>query len=675
MSSRIKRLSLAVALLVGASLILLISDWNQRKSPEGKIARLAVFQFSSRPTLDDGMEGVFRGLEETGLREGENIAVKRYNAEGDMQTANAVAREITDGRYDMVVTLSTPSLQTVANANKQGKAVHVFGIVTDPAGSGVGISRTDPLKHPSHMAGIGTFQPVEEVFRLAKEIHPQLKTVGVVWCPAETCSVACLEKGRRICKELGIELLEAPVDSTTGVREATESLLSRNVEAIWIGGDNIVELAAATLIGVATRRGIPVFTNNPDQIKDGALFTLGANYREVGRLSGRMAGEILKGAKPASYRIENVVPPQLHINKGVLKKIKQSWSFPAAVQAKADAQAKIDEAESVSEEKRVINQASAGERISDKQRRPAQSPLQKKWRITLVKYVESPSTEEGERGIMKGLVAAGLKEGRDFEIKTRSAQGDMMLLNTVIDAAAADKPDLVLLFSSPTLQKAVTKLSAFPIVFTYVADPIAAGAGKTLKDHLPNITGAFTRCDYDGMIRLTKELFPQAKKVGTLFTPSEVNSVYHHDQLKKTAQARGLRFDSVGVNSTNEVMDGTLALCTRGIDVITQILDNLNDACFASIVNAAKSRRMPLLGFATLHAQNGAIAAVARDFEQGGYVAGELAARIMRGESPAAIPFTPVDKSDLIINLEAARALGVEVPPGVLKRAKKIIGK
>lgn len=674
MSSSFKRLFLAVALLVCASLVLLVSDWNQRKTPQ-ETADIAVVQFSSRPTLDDGVSGVIQGLSEMGFRDGSTVAVKRYNAEGDMQTANAIAREICDGRYDMVITVSTPSLQTVAAANKQGKAVHVFGIVTDPAGAGVGISRTQPLDHPPHMAGIGTFQPVEEVFRLAREINPLLKKVGVVWCPAEACSAACLEKARRITGELGIRLLEATVDSTTGVREATESLLSRGVEAIWIGGDNIVELAAATLIGAATNRGIPVFTNNPDQIKDGALFSLGANYREVGRLIGRMAGEILKGAKPVSYRIENVIPQQLHLNKEVLKKLKQPWSFPASVLAKAEARAETDGAAPASSEQGAGDQVSTGEKISDKQSRSAQAPLEKKRRITLVKFVESPSTEEGERGIRKGLAAAGLKEGRDFEIKARSAQGDMMLLNTVIEAVAADRPDLVLLFSSPTLQKAVKKLTAFPIVFTYVADPIGTGAGKTLSDHLPNITGAYTRCDYEGMIKLVKELFPKAKKIGTLFTPSEINSVYHHDQLKKAAHARGLQFEAIGVNSTNEVLDGTLALCTRGIDVMTQILDNLTDACFASIATAAESRRMPLLGFATPHVESGALAAVARDFEQGGYVAGELAARVMRGESPAVIPFTPVDKSELIINLEAARSLRVEIPAGLLKRAKKVIGK
>ena len=104
-------------------------------------------------------------------------------------------------------------------------------------------------------------------------------------------------------------------------------------EAIWIGGDNIVELAAPTLIAAATKSGIPVFTNNPDQAFQGALFSLGANYSEVGRRVGLMAGEILKGKAPASIPIENVVPPKLVINRDSLKKLRRPWQFPEQVMA------------------------------------------------------------------------------------------------------------------------------------------------------------------------------------------------------------------------------------------------------------------------------------------------------------------------------------------------------
>ena len=83
-----------------------------------------------------------------GTRDGERLALQRFSAEGDLPTANAIAKQVTDGSYHMVITISTLSLQCVANANKDGRVIHVFGGVTDPAGAGVGIRRMDSADKP-----------------------------------------------------------------------------------------------------------------------------------------------------------------------------------------------------------------------------------------------------------------------------------------------------------------------------------------------------------------------------------------------------------------------------------------------------------------------------------------------------------------------------------------------
>ncbi|HNW94173.1 MAG TPA: ABC transporter substrate-binding protein, partial [bacterium] len=232
--------------------------------------------------------------------------------------------------------VSTPGLQTVANANKDGRTTHIFSIVTDPAGAGVGISRDNPLGHPAHLAGIGTFQPVEKLFRVLHEIKPDLKRVGTIWSSAEACSAACLVKARTICRELGITLVETTVDNSAGVREAAQALTSRGVEAIWIGGDNTVEVATDAVIGVAAAARIPVFTNNPEHSPLGALVTLGANYYEVGRSAGTLAAEILAGRDPATVRIEDVTPPRLYLNRDALAATR-GWQLPPAVLSRADA--------------------------------------------------------------------------------------------------------------------------------------------------------------------------------------------------------------------------------------------------------------------------------------------------------------------------------------------------
>jgi len=231
----LRRLALGIALIAAASAFLLVSDWKQRKTDAGSTPQVAVLKYSTRPLLDEAVEGMVDGLAKHDYIAGKTITMTFYDAQNDMPTAASIAKEITGGRYDLVLTASTPCLQAVAQANKQGVCRHVFCAVTDPFGAGVGIHRDDPLDHPPHLLGVGSFQPVESLFRLVKrDIYPGLKTVGVVWNPAEACSEACTLKARRICGELGITLLEASVDKSADVPDAVNSLVGRGVEAIWI---------------------------------------------------------------------------------------------------------------------------------------------------------------------------------------------------------------------------------------------------------------------------------------------------------------------------------------------------------------------------------------------------------------------------------------------------------
>src|SRR5205814_7074774 len=131
--------------------------------------RVAVLQMASQVIMEDGARGVLDGLRESGFAADRNLIVKRYNAEGDTATVNTMAQEVTGGGYDLIVTLSTPCLQAVANANKQGRVPHVFGMVSDPRLSGVGVGQ-EPLDHPKHLVGLGTLPPATESLEMAKQI-------------------------------------------------------------------------------------------------------------------------------------------------------------------------------------------------------------------------------------------------------------------------------------------------------------------------------------------------------------------------------------------------------------------------------------------------------------------------------------------------------------------------
>lgn len=316
----------ALALLITAGILLLL-DLDNRK--EGTILKekktIAVFKISSRPTLEQAENGILEALTQRGFIDGQNCTIQRFCAEGDMPTANTIAQNIVSSKFDMVITISTPALQVMANANKKGEVLHVFCAVTDPYVSGVGISGTGTDQHPKHLVGIGTFQPVEKAFEIARQMNPNLKRVGTVWCVSETCSEACVRLARKKCREMGIELVEASVESTTQVLETAMSLTARNVEALWLGGDNVVEAGIDQLIKAANKAQIPLFTNNPYKIIGSTLFGVGAEYFDVGITAGNLAIDVLNGKPTSEISIENVVPVKLVVNHEAPKGFKKKW--------------------------------------------------------------------------------------------------------------------------------------------------------------------------------------------------------------------------------------------------------------------------------------------------------------------------------------------------------------
>ena len=324
--------------LIGVCAILLLSDLQNRKGGHHIVGktRIAIFRFNSNQILEVAENGVLDKLKQSKEYKSGNMEIRRYNAEGDMAIANTIASNIVSEKFNIVISISTPGLQVMANANKNGEILHVFCAVTDPMSAGVGITGPEVNQHPAHLVGIGTFQPVADVFRIARKMNPELKKVGVVWCVGESCSVACVKKARIICKELGIELVEMSVENVSQVYEAALAVSSQGVEALWVGGDNIVEPAIEMVVAAAKKNKIPVFTNNPKHALKGTIVNLGANYFQVGQSAAEMVLSIMNGLKTSQIGIKNIVPEKLFIIDPVKLKMEGQWMIPADLRAKAD---------------------------------------------------------------------------------------------------------------------------------------------------------------------------------------------------------------------------------------------------------------------------------------------------------------------------------------------------
>jgi ABC-type uncharacterized transport system substrate-binding protein len=661
MLDNIRRLALGLGLIAAASALLLLSDLGSRAKSTPSPTRMvsvAVLQQASQAILDQGREGMLAGMEERGWVVGKNLRVKNYNAEGDMPTAQTIAREMANGDYDLLLTVSTPSLQAVANANRTTQKKHVFALVTDPVAAGVGVSRENPLDHPAWLAGYGTMQPVRQAFETARVMNPNLKTVGIVWNAGEANSEAQVKLARKVCADMGITLFEATVENSAGVSEAAASLTARGAEALWVNGDVTVITAIDSVVAAANKAGIPVFTVIPPNVKRGALFDLGANYHEVGRLAGVLAGDILNGRDPATVPIENAMPEILTINLQALGRLSGNWKIPDDIREKA--QIVIDEN---GQETRSLAAPPVPVR--------AAAP-QKKWKIAVIEYNETPPSEETIAGMKDGWQQSALKEGTDYEIKIQSAQGDMSALGGLIDAAVTNGADLIVPLSTPTLQTALHRVRNVPIVFSLVANPIAAGAGTSYTDHMPNVTGVAVLSPYADMLDLLEKYYPNIKRIGTLFCPAETNSVDLKNSLEALCKKRGFVLDAVAANSSAEFTDAALSLASKPIDAIVQISDNLSSAGFTALTKAARQTKKPLFSLNSTTVPMGAAIALGRDYHDAGITTVHQIEKVIAGEQLKDIPFILPPHTKLTVSPGNAKAVGMEIPDGLLKEATKV---
>lgn len=322
-------------LLAGASALLLATD---RAGANRAVPAVAVLQQVSTTLLDDAVTGMIEGLAERGYVDGKTVTIRRYNAEGDLAQANAIAREIAGGPFDLALTSSTPSLQALATANDRGRILHVFSAVADPFSAGVGFDRGNPLVHPRHLVGYGSLAPVDATFRIAQAFNPRLVKVGVAHNPAESNSRRFMELARASCRARGIELMEAAVENSSGVIEAIQSTLSRGAEAVFVPGDTTVSSVMDSIVATAAKAGVPVFTVVPGKPDRGTLFDVGFDFREVGLLAGRLAGDLLGGTDPTTIPIGETaqeIPPRLTINLAAPGYDRSRWRVPGDILAQA----------------------------------------------------------------------------------------------------------------------------------------------------------------------------------------------------------------------------------------------------------------------------------------------------------------------------------------------------
>ncbi len=270
---------------------------------------IGVIQIVEHPALDGARQGFIDVLGENGYVEGENVTYDIQVAQGDMSTANTIAQKFSNDKLDLVLAIATPTAQAVANVIEDTPIL--ITAVTDPVDAGLVESAEKPN---TNVTGTSDMQPMDKQFELIRKFVPDAKTIGVVYNAGEANSVLQVNMAKEIADELGMTLIEASADTSANVLQAAQSLAGR-VDAIYVPTDNTVVSAIESVVIVAEDNDIPLIVGEEGGVRGGALATVGIDYYELGRQTGRMALKILNGeAQAETMPIETQEDTRLIIN-------------------------------------------------------------------------------------------------------------------------------------------------------------------------------------------------------------------------------------------------------------------------------------------------------------------------------------------------------------------------
>ena len=287
---------------------------------------------------------------------------------------------------------------------------------------------------------------------------------------------------------------------------------------------------------------------------------------------------------------------------------------------------------------------------------------EKVYKIGVSQIVEHPALDDAKKGFEDAIKKSGLK----VEFDDKNANKDMSAQTMIMQQFKNDKKDLVFAISTPTAQAAMAQIDpATPIVFASVSDP--AGAGLVGKS---NITGTSGAPEIESNLKLIKEAFPNAKKIGVLYNTSEQNSVVQVKMLKELAPKYG--FEVIAESSTNaNEMVSALAKISKEIDVFYAIQDSTLVTYFKNLSEKMNEQKIPIIGSNEVFTNLGGLISQGTTDYQIGYRAGEMAVEILKnGKKPSDIKIESVQMPTISINKANMELLGIKLPESVLSKAK-----
>ena len=282
----------------------------------------------------------------------------------------------------------------------------------------------------------------------------------------------------------------------------------------------------------------------------------------------------------------------------------------------------------------------------------------KKYKIGVTQIVEHPSLDAAFDGFKKALEDAGI----DAEYDVQIAQGDPSASTTIATNLVNSDVDLIFANSTPSAQAVASATKDIPIIFTSVTDAVGAELVKSMESPGGNVTGTID--SHPDAISNTMKFLKEelgAKKVGMVFNSGEQNSRAQVDAVKVMLKEMDMEVVEASVATSADVKQATESLIGK-VDSLYIITDNTVVSALESVVSVANDNKLPMMVGEFDSVKRGGLAAYGFEYFDIGYEAGEMAVKVLKGESkPGELPVQIPQKLMLVMNKETASTIGIDV--------------
>jgi putative ABC transport system substrate-binding protein len=276
---------------------------------------------------------------------------------------------------------------------------------------------------------------------------------------------------------------------------------------------------------------------------------------------------------------------------------------------------------------------------------------------------------------LQALQQLGWIDGSNIQIVHRFTDGDADRARAYAAELVALAPDLVLTSGASTVGTMLQVSRAVPVVFVGAADPVGAGFVDSLSHPGGNVTG-FTSYEYSmsgKWLELLKEIAPGVKRVAVLRDPAISAGTGQFGSIQTAAPSLGVELTPINVRDAAEIERAVTAFVRSGDGGLIVTTSALVLAHRNLIITLADRRKLPAVYYARFYVTNGGLVSYGPDYVDQYRRAAEYVDRILKGEKPADLPVQAPTKYELVINLNTAKALGLDVPPTLLARADEVI--